>query len=114
MGRSSQLGGYDALDYSKIKQDADQLGSYAILAATLLDFCLSFMLIDLKFSTYHTCLTTGVTLMCTELLKMMGSTNNQCQSRHIHIIIAKCDFSDYSYYVNYVFYMNYDKSNEKF
>jgi hypothetical protein len=56
VGGGSQQGGYNALDYRKIKQgNAGPLGTYLSSLCCLinsLDFCLSFTLVDLKYLYY--------------------------------------------------------------
>ncbi len=112
MGGGGQLGGYDALDYSKNKQgDAGQLGNYAILAMLpeksarfLFEFhagrfeSLDLPLLPADRSHFDV----------QEALKMIRQHKQLC---HVHIIIAKYDFSHYSYYVNCVLYINYDIFN---
>ena len=82
VGGGGQHGGFDALDYRKIRHgNAGKLGTYDMTFSqfcltNLQGFCLSFMLIDLKASTFRTYPQTEVTLMCTEHFLMIRYKTN--------------------------------------
>jgi hypothetical protein len=88
VGGGGQHGGFDALDYRKIKHgDAGKLGNYSILSVLPDKFARFHEFHDYRFeslesSTFCACQQTEATLMCMERLKMRTALTQCASSTH--------------------------------
>ena len=101
----------DSMPLITAKSGMEMLASWALMTFSLFcltslqGFCLSFMLIDLKASTFPSYQQTGVILMCTEHFRIIRYIN---MSYSIVTLWYYFSWSHYwTYYINYTHYAHY-------
>ena len=103
----------DSMPLITAKSGMEMLASWALMTFSLFcltslqGFCLSFMLIYLKASTFPSYQQTEVILMCTEHFWMIRYINMTYSEQWTLILWLSWKYTYFIYYIYYIYYNNY-------